>query len=166
MGTHPINRWGDLHNTSSKKQQFGQFQNGAYYPISGDFSVVVSGNWQVDVSGEGTGLQLRVENLVDDCAVEIWKYEGIQYRPASKEGCIWSFQDKGLYISWGQSRAVNVGTCHPIDSTSSLVFVYLYHQEGYTWQLESHISRDNLVDGLHQSESVLQSITWFDDATN
>ena len=149
-----------------ERQTFGRIIDGVYRPYSEKFSLEVSGNWQVDVSGDRAGLQLRLENVVEDCAVEIWKYEGIQYRPASKEGCIWAFQDKGLYISWGQSRAVNVATCHPIDSSDEVIFVYLYHQDGNTWQLESHVSRNNLVAGLHQSETVLQSINWNDAVTN
>ena len=165
LGTHPLTRWGNIE-VEQDQQTFGRIVDGIYRPYSEKFSLEVSGNWQVDISGDQTGLQLRLENVVEDCAVEIWKYEGIQYRPASKEGCIWAFQDKGLYTSWGQSRAVNVATCHPVESVDELVFVYLYHQDGNTWQLESHVSRNNLAEGLHQSEKVLQSINWNVAATN
>lgn len=165
LGSHPLTRWGNIEEEESNEQSFGRIVDGVYHPYSGEFSLKVSANWQVDISGEQSGLQLRLDNVVEDCAIEIWKYEGIQYRPASKEGCLWAFQDKGLYINWGQSRAVNVATCHPIDNADDLIFVYLYHREGSTWQLESHVSRNNIVEGLHQSEKILQSISWSDDAT-
>lgn len=139
--------------------------NGVYHSNSAEFSLAIPTMWQVDVSGTLSGLQLRLENAVDDCAIEIWKYEGIQYRPISREECIWSFQDKGLYIDWGNSRAVNVATCHPVNSSADMIFVYLAHKNGNTWQLESHISRNNLVEGIHQAELVLQAINWNDDVT-
>ena len=166
ISSHPIHRWGENKGDDFRKARFGRIEEGRYYAHSGEFSLPVSGNWQVEVSGNQVGLLLRVENVIDDCAIEIWKYEGIQYRPTSKNGCIWSFQDKGLYSQWGQSRAVNVATCRPIESTDDLVFVYLYHRNGNTWQLESHVSRNNLIDGLHQSDQLLREISWFDDVAN
>jgi len=164
--SHPSTRWGDIEDTDISSQEFTGIIDGVYHSNSAEFSLEIPTMWQVDVSGQLSGLQLRLENAVDDCAIEIWKYEGIQYRPVSREGCIWSFQDKGLYIDWGNSRAVNVATCHPVDSSSDMILVYLAHKDGNTWQLESYISRNNLVEGVHQAESVLQAISWSDDVTN
>ena len=163
--SHPLTRWGTAEGLETSKQEFVEMINGVYHSNSAEFSLAIPTMWQVDVSGTLSGLQLRLENAVDDCAIEIWKYEGIQYRPISREECIWSFQDKGLYIDWGNSRAVNVATCHPVNSSADMIFVYLAHKNGNTWQLESHISRNNLVEGIHQAELVLQAINWNDDVT-
>ena len=138
----------------------GWIEGGTYYDASEYFSVFIEEEWEASIGVLYAGLHLRMEHATDDAAIEVWSFQGIQYKPAPRDECLWSFVDKGLYNDWGYTRAVNVATCHPIENSDEIIYVYLLHKYGRTWQLEAHVSRDNLVEGTLSTEQMLRSITW------
>jgi len=140
----------------------GIVNDGVYRDAQEFFTLEVSDDWIPSLGVLYGGLHLRLEHIAEETAIEVWSFQGIQYKPAPRDECIWSFLDKGLYNEWGFSRSVNVATCHPIDNREMVIFAYLLHKFGRTWQLEAHVSRDNLVEGRRIAEELLQDINWSD----
>ena len=137
------------------------FEN-RYIDQSEYFSVEVPADWTFEIGARYSGLHLRMEQQAEEAAVEIWSFQGVQYKPAPRDECVWAFVDKGLYREWGFVRSVNVATCHPLTEQDQVIYGYLFHQYGRTWQLEAHVNRDNLVAGQIIAIDLLQSIQWSD----
>lgn len=154
---HPLERQVDL--VDKVNSVSGTTVDGVYYDNSGLFSVVIPTDMNISSVSSYSGKHVRIENTLEQYAVEIWRIDGIQYKPSPREDCIWAFIDRATYSEFG-NRATNVGTCYPIASGGSIVFVHLKYWQGYTWQLEAQVSPDFLVEGKQATEDFIASIVW------
>ena len=154
---HPLEKQVEL--IDNAYAVLGNTVNGVYYDNSGLFSVVIPTDMNISSTSSYSGNHVRIENTLEQYAVEIWRIDGIQYKPSPREDCIWAFIDKATYSEFGH-RATNVGTCYPIASGGSIVFVHLKYWQGYTWQLEAQVSPDFLVEGKMATEEFIDSIAW------
>jgi len=144
----------------------GRVEEGVYYDSSDFFSIDIPEDWDVNIGVQYGGLHLRFDHIADEASIEVWSFHGVQYKPAPRDECIWSFLDKGLYMEWGFTRSVNIATCVPIDNEQRIIYAYIMHKHGRTWQLESHVSRENMVVGKQISDQVLRQINWNDASIN
>ncbi len=135
---------------------------GLYSDSTGFFSIQIPEDWFITNTSPFGERRVSIHHSVQTYSVEIWRMPGTHYRPAPREGCVWAFSDKGLYDGWSKSRATNIASCYPISSKDDLIFVYLRHWKGSTWQLEGHVSPDVLVEGERETRKLIQSINWID----
>ena len=136
--------------------------DGQYIDPSGNFSLFIPEDWFISNTSSFAEKRVSVQHTVQRYRVEVWRVPGTHYRPSPREGCVWAFSDKGLYDGWSESRATNIATCYPISANDDLIFVYLRHWKGSTWQLEGHVSPDVLVEGERETRQLIQTISWLD----
>lgn len=143
-------------------EQVGILENGVYVDSTNQFSLPVSDDWKVEQGNFFGERRLKLSHKVEDYAVELWRLSGRYTYPAAREDCLWAFVDEGLYSEWSEG-VVNVATCYPVGSNTTVIFVYMYQTAEYTWQLEGHVSMDVLVEGERLTREIIQQIEWLDD---
>ena len=140
--------------------QTGLIEDGVYIDSTKLFSVEVPEDWIVEEGNPFGERRLFMRHRVEEYHIEIWRIPGTQYRPVPREDCLWAFVDRGLYSDWSENRTVNVATCYPTNDSHSVIFVYLKHWKGSTWQLEGHVSLDVLVEGERETRALIQNVNW------
>lgn len=140
--------------------QTGLIEDGVYIDSTKLFSIPVPEDWIVEEGNPFGERRILMRHRVEEYHIEIWRVPGTQYRPVPREDCLWAFIDRGLYSDWSEHRTVNVATCYPTDDSHSVIFVYLKHWKGSTWQLEGHVSLDVLVEGERETRALIQSVSW------
>lgn len=157
-GEHPLR--GQAEPLDGTFGQIGVVKEGIYLDYTGLFSVDVPEDWEVTQGNLFGERRLELHHEIEDYYVEVWRFPGVQYRPTTREDCIWAFIDRGLYSDWSNNRLTNVGTCYPTGDSNYVIFVYIKHWQGFTWQLEGHVSLDVLVEGERETRERIQSIRW------
>ena len=146
--------------------QTGVIENGVYVDSTKLFSVEIPDDWIVEDGNPFGERRIFMRHRVEEYHIEIWRVPGTQYRPVPREDCLWAFVDRGLYSDWSANRTVNVATCYPTNDSHTVIFVYLKHWKGATWQLEGHVSLDILVEGERETRALIQSVSWGVDVPN
>lgn len=158
LGEHPLR--GQAEPLDGTFGQVGLVKEGVYEDSTGLFSLSIPEDWDVEHGNPFGERRLKLNHEIEDYYVEVWRLPGAQYRPTTREDCIWAFIDRGLYSDWSNSRLTNVGTCYPAGDSNHVIFVYIKHWQGFTWQLEGHVSLDVLVEGERETREVVQSLSW------
>ena len=140
--------------------QTGVIENGVYVDSTKLFSVEIPDDWIVEEGNPFGERRMFMRHRVEEYHIEVWRVAGTQYRPVPREDCLWAFVDRGLYSDWSENRTVNVATCYPTNDSHTVIFVYLKHWKGATWQLEGHVSLDVLVEGERETRTLIQSVNW------
>ncbi len=142
----------------------GQIENGIYFDSTTHFSIPIPEDWEV-VEGNPFGdRRLKMRHRLEEYHIEIWRVQGAQDL-VSREDCIWAFVDQGSYRSVLHQDVQQLASCYPTDQSNRVIFARTKYWQGYTWQLEAHVSLNVLVEGERETTELFDSINWLGDAT-
>lgn len=133
----------------------GQYTDGRY-----DLTVPVPDGWRAR-PGHGDGaLRVALEHLDSETRVEIWAFEGADEQPRRREGCAWTFVDRGSYRALKVAGEYTVSTCTPENPIGPVVFAYLLARSGVVWQVEITAPRDDLAHAKQLGDGLVAGIRW------
>ena len=136
----------------------GTYEEGVFEDLEYDLTVVIPQGWnkQIGLAQENKRLMIFPED--ETMYIEFWYFHSILIEPAPRDGCKWSFIDRGLYRSLDKEQMHLVATCFPTKSSDVIVQGHLAHHKKGTWQIEIHSTPEDFPEALKRSEELMSSV--------
>lgn len=136
----------------------GHIADGRYQDDRLGLSAPVPEGWRAR-TGRGDGaLRVALEHVESGTRVEIWAFESQDETPRPRDGCAWTFVDRGRYRALKVPEATTVATCTPDDPVAPVIFAYLINRDGVLVQIEVAAPRDDLARGKQLGDALVSGV--------
>jgi hypothetical protein len=134
----------------------GRFRDGRH-----GWELPIPEGWVARPGPEAGLMRVAMERVASDVRVEIWVFPGggdltARYR----EGCFWSYQDKGHFTALEGDGEVHTATCIPDDPAGHRIFATITRRGGQILQVEVHAPPDRLVAAKEVGDALTRGLIW------
>ncbi len=123
----------------------GNVVDGIYTDPTAGFSIPVPSGWTWKEGPTDATLQVKVVNPDQTLSIEVWRFSGTDYSLRPREGCPWTFEDRGSYSGPGGVQNRTIATCVPKDARSPRTFAWIVETATAAWQIEGHVAPDAIL---------------------
>lgn len=158
----PEDDFSDIEAAEDEVARNGRIVDGRFVDDALRFSIDVPAGWAAEPGPAGTALRVSLRHAAMDLRVEVWAYPPGDRDPRPREGCLWTFQDRGYYRMIRVADPVSIATCTAEDADAPRVLAWMVDRPDATFHFEVSLPSAVLIPGKEAVRGLFTTIRWDD----